>query len=134
MTWTLAFSQMAPVIAAGSVIEPNGIHCGAPCTFLWPSGWITAGGLTIYRADTVGEMLAYKVPGEVRLAILPTGDDPANEDEDPFTAKGTLNLTTGAFSGKVTRPADPGAYTIWARSCWGAGEPTCVVATSEIAV
>jgi hypothetical protein len=126
ITWTQRFTEMSPAIAYGSMIESSSILCGAPCTFAWPVGAVGAAS----PVDTMGSMNAYKVPGEVTLAIAPTGANPG-----AFTTKATFNGTSKTFAGSVPKPANPGNYTVWAQTCFGDGyEPTCVVGSRDITI
>jgi hypothetical protein len=128
VTWTQRFQDMKPPITYGAVLEPSTIYCGLPCSFSWPAGAVTA--LTPY--DVLDIMDSYKVPGQVELAIAPTGTTPK---DTAFTNPATFNGTTKVFSGAVPRPAAPGAYTVWARTCFGDGwEPTCVLGSTSVTI
>lgn len=127
VSWTQGFTQMKPTLQYGSVVASSSIHCAGPCSIAFPPGLV--GALT--PIDTMS-MDSYKVPGEVLLALAPTGVTPSS---DAFSTKGTFNGTTGAFTGSVAKPAAPGAYTVWAKTCFGkADEPTCVLGSKDITV
>lgn len=127
VTWTQPFGQMKPQIQYGSVVAPSSIHCGGPCTFVWPSGLLgSAAPIDAMSMDS------YKVPGEVLLAVAPAGTTPTSS---AFATKALFNGTTGAFSGSLTKPASAGAYTVWAKTCFGkAEEATCSIGSTDITI
>jgi hypothetical protein len=126
VSWTQRFTEMKPAIAYGSLIEQGSILCGRPCSFAWPVGLVGS----VAPADTIAFMKSYKVPGEVHLAIAPAGVVPSS-----FPTKATFSGTAKSFNGTVPRPATPGAYAVWAQTCFGDGEtPTCVLGSQDITV
>ena len=128
VTWSQRFQDMKPVITYGAVVEPSTIYCGLPCSFGWPAGGVTAAA----PFDVLATMDPYKIPGQVELAIAPTGTAPKATS---FTNPATFNGTTKMFAGSVPRPATAGAYTVWARTCFGDGyEPTCVLGSTNFTV
>lgn len=126
VTWELPFAKMKPTIRHGSVLESSGILCGRPCSFHWPSNAV----LTITPMDTSFPMEQYKVPGDVRLGIAPEGTPP---ESVAFVVKATLDGASGRFSGQLTAPAEPGTYTVWARTCHGS-PTTCVLGSTQVVV
>lgn len=127
VTWSQPFTHMKPFIERGSVIESSSIFCGSPCSFPW---------FVIARphnaVDKIETMDPYRVPGEVALAIVPSGAQPGDED---FTVGATWDSSTSVFSGSLLAPPDPGAYTVWARTCFGlAQSPTCVLGSADVTV
>jgi hypothetical protein len=127
VTWTQGFTQMKPTMQYGSVVASSGIHCGGPCSLAFPVGLV--GALT--PIDTMF-MESYKIPGQVKLAVALTGVTP---NDGAFGTVATFNGVTGAFSGTLAKPAAAGAYTVWARTCFGKAEaPTCSVGTTDITV
>ncbi|MGH2691394.1 MAG: hypothetical protein ACRDHM_02715 [Actinomycetota bacterium] len=129
VSWTQPFAQMKPTIKYGSVVEPSSILCARPCSFLFPPGFALGG---LHQVDTIDLMEAYKVPGEVKLAIAPLGVVPPTS---AFSTGATFTGNTGAFSGSVARPAAAGEYTVWARTCFGKAEAlTCALGSSNVTV
>lgn len=127
VTWTQPFTHMKPQVRHGSVIESSSIFCGRPCSFPW---FVVA--RPHNAVDQIDSMAAYKVPGEVMLAIVPSGLEPSDED---FTRKAAWDPSTSRFSGLVSRPQESGSYTVWARTCFGIVEaPTCVEASTDVTV
>ncbi len=121
VTWTQRFTEMKPALAFGSVVEPSSIHGGVPASMLWPAAFITAG---LAPVDTMNAMEAFKIPGQVQLAIAKTGTTPA---PSAFSHAATFNGATKGFSGSVPTPTATGDYTVWAQTCFGDGyEPICV--------
>lgn len=129
VTWTQGFSQMKPQISYGSVVEQGSILCARPCSFTYPPG-LALGGLQ--AVDAIDTMAAYKVPGAVELGIAPAGTPPSSVN---FSATGTFNGTTGAFTGSVSKPGTAGAYTVYAKTCFGIADAlTCAIGSSDVTV
>jgi hypothetical protein len=129
VTWTQPFTQMKPPIKFGSTLEPSSILCGRPCSFAFPPGFALGG---LHQIDALDLMEGYKVPGEVKLAITPAGVVPS---EAAFSSTAAFSHTASTFAGSVARPATPGAYTVWARTCFGKTEAlTCVLGSQNVTV
>jgi hypothetical protein len=125
VSWTQPFSQMAPTIQYGSVVEQGSILCARPCSFAWPPGLVGAAA----PVDMIDSQSGYKVPGEIKLAIGPVGSTPN------FDTKATFNAAAGSFSGSVNLPSASGTFTVSAQTCYGlSDEPTCVVSSADITV
>lgn len=127
VTWTQGFTQMKPAMAYGSIVASSAIHCAGPCSLAFPVGLVGA----LAPVDTMS-MDSYKIPGEVTLAVAPAGITPSDGD---FSTEGTFNGTTGAFTGSVAKPATAGAYTVWAKTCFGkSDDATCVLGSKDVTV
>lgn len=79
--------------------------------------------------DDIAADTAYTVPGPgVRIGIAPAGTAPADL---PLTVSAAVS-SSGAFTGRLPRPATPGEYTIAARACHA--PHSCGIATTNITV
>lgn len=123
--WELPFNSATPKIKPGMLIEPGGANGGVPTSFAWPSAFVLAG---VRPSDTAASMNPYLVPGGVEVGIAPQGTPITKVAFSPAS----VSSLTGSFARSVALPAQPGTYTVFARSCWGnADAPTCVVATQD---
>lgn len=119
--WNLPMSRIKA--QAGSIITQAG-------TGIFSSGSASGALWGVPILDTAGMDIDYVVPGAtVQLGIAPEGTPP---ELVPLTGTGTVNLTTGGFSGTLPKPAQPGAYTVAAQACYGSA--SCALAATTITV
>lgn len=79
--------------------------------------------------DDMATDTAYTVPGPgVRIGIAPAGTAP---QDVPLTVAGTVN-SQGAFTGRLPKPATPGAYTVAVQACHGAD--SCGITATNVTV
>jgi len=126
VTWSVSFGQIPNGVTHGSTIDSGAILCGIPCSIAWPPGLIGA----LSPIDTGGFPGTYVVPGKIQLGIAPAGT-PAGSVT--FTNTGTLVGSSSTFTGEVSRPSLPGAYTVYVKTCGGLQDAlTCAVGTKDI--
>lgn len=119
--WDVPFDLITA--QAGSLIE----NVGAIEIWLSASGLASTGVVRPDRAFFDEEF--YTVPGPtVRFGVAPVGTSPEFVD---LTASGTVQ-NSGAFTGALPAPAEPGAYTVVVEACQGPA--SCALAATDITV
>lgn len=117
--WTVPMgllgAQPGSVIGSYGEVAP-GSHGGVP-------------GVITYYNNTGGDAITvddYKVPGSVMLGIAPAGTP---IEEISATTPASLR-NTGAFSGQLPLPTEPGTYTVVAVAC--AAVDVCSTGTTSV--